>query len=81
MSQIILEATITAVTLKTVVETLKEFLSNANLVFTKDAMMLNSIDMMHTCLVELVVYEGAFESYKCFEDSIIGVNFKRYYSD
>ena len=63
---------------KTLIEALKEILTDANIEFTETAMKIITMDPTQTILVHLKL-EGNFESYYCKHKIFIGVNMLNFF--
>jgi len=66
--------TVQAGAFRTLVEALKEILTEANLEFDAGGIKVMSVDETHTVLVYLRLYHDRFENYYCPAKHILGVN-------
>jgi proliferating cell nuclear antigen len=66
--------TVQAGAFRTLVEALKEILTEANLEFDASGIKVMSVDETHTVLVYLRLYSDRFENYFCPSKHILGVN-------
>lgn len=60
-------------TFKSVINSIRPILDEANLVFNEDSMRLRSFDRAHQVLVDLYMHKDAFEAYQCDETHNIGL--------
>lgn len=56
------------------VEALKEILTDANIIFTKDGLKIMDMDRSHTLLVHLKLEADSFEKYYCEKRTVVGLN-------
>lgn len=56
------------------IEALKEILTDANIIFTKDGMKIMDMDRSHTLLVHLKLEAERFETYHCEKKLVVGLN-------
>jgi proliferating cell nuclear antigen len=66
--------TVQAGSFRTLIEALKEILTEANLEFDASGIKVMSVDETHTVLVYLRLYNDRFENYYCPSKHILGVN-------
>jgi proliferating cell nuclear antigen len=59
---------------RTLIEALKEILTEANLEFDSQGIKVTNVDETHTVLVYLRLYADRFESYYCPQKHILGIN-------
>ena len=66
--------TVQASAFRILVEALKEILTDANFEIDETGIKMIAMDSSHTVLVHLKLTSDKFESYKCVEKRIIGIN-------
>ena len=59
---------------RTLIEALKEILTEANLEFDSQGLKVMAVDETHTVLVYLRLHADRFESYYCPQKYVLGVN-------
>jgi proliferating cell nuclear antigen len=63
-----------AVTLKKIIEALKELVTDAKFDCTASGISLQAMDNSHVSLVALILRAGGFESYRCDRNLSLGLN-------
>lgn len=66
--------TIQASAIKTLVEVLKDVLSDVNVIFTPMGIKITSMDPTHVSLVELNLHAEKFETFHCPERQVLGIS-------
>ena len=75
MSQNIIEIkTVQSSAFRILIEALKEILVDANLECDETGIKMIAMDSSHTVLAHLKLYSDKFESYKCLEKRVLGIN-------
>jgi proliferating cell nuclear antigen len=60
--------------LKRIIESLKDLVTDANLLCTEDGMELQAMDAAHVCLISLTILADACSTYTCTQTMTLGLN-------